>query len=226
MRPTYRDVEQAILSVPGVAGASIGEAEDSARERLRIRLDSGHHPDRVAVAVAAMLRQRFGLDVDPAAIRPRPAPTDAPVRPAAEQRKVTVVDFARPAIEDVTVSTEGLEVQATTVLAVAGRAVHGRATGAATRTATLRTIARATLDAVERLFPGKVKTDLDGFELSADGDDELARVTVTLLTDAGADRLIGVSLVRDDPDRAVVRATLDAVNRRVGLLLDEANPAG
>jgi hypothetical protein len=41
----------------------------------------------------------------------------------------------------------------------------------------------------------------------------------------GDEHLLGVSVVRDDPEHAVVRATLDAVNRRVEPLLVEA-PVG
>ncbi len=257
MAPTYQDVERAIRAVPGVSGASIGAVEGTGRGRLRIQLAAGHDPDEVALAVAATLLGRFGIDVDPAAIRPRPAEDVEPDVPLAEDAAeggvdvgavadhtierddvdrldgppsgngtpVRVVGFTRPTIEGLAVGAEGLEVRVDARLRADGRDLTGHATGAATRKATLRTVARATLDAIEQLFPGQVKTEVESLDVTSDGEDEVATVTVTFLTHDGADKLIGVSIVRSDPEQAVMRATLDAVNRRVGLMVDERVPS-
>lgn len=252
MSPSHEDVEQAIRAVPGVASASIGAVEGTGRGRLRIRLAAGYDPDEVSEAVSATLRERFGIDVDPAAIRPRPAEEEEPDEPldtgedatvgqteaevtpitaagnghaardGADRQGVTVVGFARPVIESLRIGVEGLEVRVDAILRADGQTLRGHATGAATHKATLRAVARATLDAVEQLFPGAIRTELESLELSSDGEDELATVTVTFLTREGADKLIGVSIIRRDPEDAIMRATLDAVNRRVGLMIEEA----
>jgi hypothetical protein len=50
-------------------------------------------------------------------------------------------------------------------------------------------------------------------------------VAVRLASDRGDEHLLGAAVVRDDPEAAVVRATLDAVNRRVEpLLIGEPDP--
>lgn len=134
----------------------------------------------------------------------------------------SVVGFARPMIQGLSVGAEGLEVHVQAVLTSEGRELRGRATGAATRKATLRAVARATLDAVEQLFPGRVKTELESLELSHDGEDEVCTASVTFLTSEGAEKLIGISIVRGDAEHAVMRSTLDAVNRRIGIMLEEA----
>jgi hypothetical protein len=325
--PTYQDVEAAIAGVDGVADATVRTTEGSSRGRLRIRLVPGHDPDTVSHQVADVLRTRFGIDIDPAAIRPTPATDDgaddrtedgaevpaasaptepeapaaptepeapaaaaSPAEPAAAARPVaeesaeepaaeladeppepavaaaTVPDpddddapvaaraglpgvdelfrptargaqasstnggsdvpapsrsFHRPLIRDLALGNRGLEIAAEVLLDLDGTEIRGRAVGPATRRSTFRAIARATLDAVEAMFPGSVKTELETIELDDDGVDERVTVTVTFLTEAGADRLVGVSLSRGDAEQAVLRATLDAVNRRVGLLLDD-----
>jgi hypothetical protein len=68
--PRYTEVERAIRSVPGVAEASVVQAADSGRGRLRIRLHPGEDADRVSWSVAATLRERFGIALDPEEIRP------------------------------------------------------------------------------------------------------------------------------------------------------------
>lgn len=298
MPPSYDEVERAIARVPGVAAATVGASgAGESKGKLRIRLAPGHDPDTVAVAVAAELRTSFGIQIDPAAIRPRPdtdddeaAPEDGassdevpsvaaadggahgdapdaaaggetdgdaavqdmdvsaspaveqPVgeQPASAEQPVgeeTVAGGpaaepgtnghrpARPIIRELLLGTQGLEVQVEAILALAGQELRGVARAAATRRATFRAVARATLDAVEALAPGMVKTELESIELLDTGDDERVTVTLTLLTEEGAEQLIGVSMSRGDAERATMRATLDALNRRVGLLLEEADRA-
>ena len=50
------------------------------------------------------------------------------------------------------------------------------------------------------------------------GDVDVAVVQVECCRHLGTERLTGASEVRDDVHRAVIRATLDAVNRRLPLL--------
>jgi hypothetical protein len=143
------------------------------------------------------------------------ATTNGDPHPGAARR------WHRPVIRDLALAGHGLEIEAEVALDVDGSEVRGRATGPATRRSTFRAIARATLDAVETMCAGEVRTELEQVELVDDGEDERVTVTITFLTHDGADRLIGVSISRGDAEQAVMRATLDAVNRRVGLLLED-----
>ncbi|MDX1658023.1 MAG: hypothetical protein R3343_04315 [Nitriliruptorales bacterium] len=209
----YRDVQEALQGLPGVAAAAITEGSGAGRGRLKIRLAAGHDPREVARAVSELLRQRFGINIRPSDIHPRPdidLPAGAPT--VSENGRA-----GRAAIRDLATSVEGLEVTAVTVLDLDGNQVTGRATGAATSQASLRAVARATLAAVDHLVPGRAKTDLE--QVDVDGDDRVD-VTVVYLTPDGEERLAGVALVDSgDVQHAVVRATLDAVNRRLGQAL-------
>lgn len=71
--PSYSELERAIASVPGVAEANVGVSPETGRGRLRIRLAPGEDPEAVSWAVAATLRERFGIALDPDDIRPRAA---------------------------------------------------------------------------------------------------------------------------------------------------------
>jgi hypothetical protein len=64
-------IARAIASVPGVAEADIVRPPGGGRSRLTLRLHPGEDDQRVAWAVAATLRERFDIDLDPDAIRPR-----------------------------------------------------------------------------------------------------------------------------------------------------------
>jgi hypothetical protein len=83
-----------------------------------------------------------------------------------------------------------------------------------TRRGRLRAIAEATLASLDRLVGGRLHAAVDRVTLVA-GDLPSASVLVTLASEHGEETLLGAALVRDDDlERAVMRATLDAVNRR------------
>jgi hypothetical protein len=54
------------------------------------------------------------------------------------------------------------------------------------------------------------------------GNERTVLVSLTLLTSKGTERLTGAAGVREDVRQAVIRATLDALNRRLEMLLTEA----
>lgn len=249
VEPTYQQVEEAIGTVPGVASAHVGVSDETGRGRLRIRLQPEQDPDVVSRAVAATLRSRFGIDLDPSEIRPRP-PHEQPLEqelgpvPAtsagvdagrldlapgleplggrvARGGVATLEDAERPVLRDVSTHSQGLEVTVEAVVELEGRSVTGRARSVATSRARLRAVAEATLAAVEQLCEGLLRAGIERIDFQRSGDDELVTVVVSLLTSRFEDRLVGAALVRGSREQAVMRATMDAVNRRAGLFLDE-----
>jgi hypothetical protein len=70
-KPTHQELERAIASVPGVEEAHVTQIPDTGKSRLRIRLANGEDAPTVSWAIAATLRERFGIVLDPGAIRPR-----------------------------------------------------------------------------------------------------------------------------------------------------------
>jgi hypothetical protein len=295
--PTASELQRAIASVPGVATAVVTPTEDG-RDRLRISLRPGEDPEAVAWSVAATLRERFGIALDPAAItarvvdapaadapaadapaadapaadadtgRPgtadvgqpgpdvgqpgpdvgqpglgadRPSPHD--LRPEAAAVAATAagaVDLAavarhafvppeevrerpnRAAIRELTAHPDGTALVVAATLGLAGREATGRARGVRTRRGRWRAIAEATLAALDGLVVGRVEGHIDHVTVLTFADLAQVSVSVTLLTERGEETFLGAALVRDDADRAVMRAALDAVNRRIEPWLADA----
>jgi hypothetical protein len=268
--PSDGDLERAIASVPGVEAATVERLQDSGRSRLRIRLSSAEDAQMVSWAVAATLRERFGIDLDPQDIRSRiessgddedveaggvtqltvdalleepssindrgsapgdraPASADrtsgarrtraAPKGPAGDTAVAPAALAPRAAIQNLDTRIDVTDVVVVATLSHGSREVTAEATSVPTHQGTLRAVAEATVRALAKLTDGGLVAGVDRVSVSVNGDPPIATVVVSVVGDRGEDTLLGASLVRGDPQLAVMRATLDALNRRVERLL-------
>ena len=214
------DLVTALRAVPGVADASVDADGDLGT--LRLDLAAGADEAVVASGVSALLRDRFGLGVDADRVQvvedvvtpagERQAEPEAPVVP--DQRSAH-----RPAIARMHLVSSGLDVTASVTLSSGVRTAVGEARGAASQSGVHRAVATATLRAVEELVDGLVRVELDHLEITPMGTERTVVVALSLLTAQGAERLTGAAAVREDVRQAVIRATLDALNRRLEMLL-------
>ena len=141
------------------------------------------------------------------------APATGPdPRPAAARRLV---------IERVQLVSAHLGVTVSVTLRSGERVETGESEGAATSGALHRSVAEATLRAVERMVDDEVRFAVEHVEIASTGQERTALVVVSLVAERGTQRLSGASVVRDDARQAVIRGVLAAVNRRVGPMLGE-----
>jgi hypothetical protein len=260
--PTAEQLQLAIESVAGVATATVARSRDG-RDRLRISLVPGEDPEAIAWTVAATLRERFAIALDPAAISARmtldgtddairvvrriaPGPPGelglvAPIpddeggeavggiadtdelevaRPAGAGGGNPLQRRRRPAITELEAEQDGDDIDITATLRLGNRVVRGNARGLRTRRGRWRAISEATLAALAPLGSSPIRGHVDHVTVLSATELAHVSVSVTLLTPRGEETYLGSALIHDDPDRAVMRATLDAINRRIEPWLD------
>lgn len=212
----YDEIVAALRAVPGVADADVEpDAESGGMGVLRLGLSPGFDEVQVATSVGRLLRERFGLGVDAERVQlveDAEAPDDMlpGVEPPVQQR---------PSIQRMHLVSSGLDISASVTLGFGDRSAVGEAQGTATQSGVQRAVALATLRAIETLVDGKARFDLDHLEVTQTGRDRTVVAGVTLVTPTGSERLTGAAVVREDVRQAVIRATLDGLNRRLGALL-------
>ena len=96
--------------------------------------------------------------------------------------------------------------------------MRGTADADSADSAVLEAVALATLRALASLHDCGEDFSVVAVSTPHVGDADVAVVQVDCCRHLGTERLTGASEVRDDVHRAVIRATLDAVNRRLPLL--------
>jgi len=136
-----------------------------------------------------------------------------------------LIESTRPPrilIQRMQLVSSGLGVTTSVSLSWLGQAHLGESSAAATPTSVHRSVATATLRALEEVVGSAARFELEQLEINQLGPDRAVVVVVAMLTKMGSERLTGVSVVREDVRQAVIRATLDALNRRLESLLEPA----
>lgn len=214
----HRDLVAALQAVPGVAEADIEPDGDGGLGLLRLGLSPGVDEAEIASTVGRLLREQFGIGVDAERVqiveeadlgRPATASTSVPQQRASE----------RPSISRMHLVSSGLDVTASVTLTSGGRTAIGEGTGNASQVGVQRAVANATLRAVEELLDGVARFELDHLEISHLGSERTVLVALSMLSSKGTERLTGAASVREDVRQAVIRSTLDALNRRFETLL-------
>ena len=207
----YAEIVAALRTVPGVADADV-EPDDAGGGLglLRLGLSPGVDEVQVASKVGRMLRERFGLGVDADQVQLIEDATSPDVP----------VHGRRPIISRMQLVSSGLDVTAAVSLSYQEGTVRGEATGTATQSGVQRAVATAALRAIEQLIGSSARFELEHVEVSRSGNDRTALVSVTMVSSSGTDRLTGSAVVREDARQAVIRAALDAVNRRLEPFLE------
>lgn len=211
----YGEIVAALRAVPGVADADVEPDGDGGMGLLRLGLAPGFDEVQVATSVGRLLRERFGLGVDAERVQ---LVEDAEV-PDEPIGKNGAGPQHRPSIQRMHLVSSGLDISASVTLGFEGRTAVGEAQGTATQSGVQRAVALATLRAVESLVDDKARFDLDHLEVTQTGRDKTVVAGVTLVTSTGSEKLTGAAVVREDVRQAVIRATLDGLNRRLGALL-------
>lgn len=217
----YRQIVAALQAVPGVADADVQPDGEGGLGLLRLGLLPGVDEVAVATSVGRLLRERFGVGVDADRVQlveDAEVVLDEHLAGAGPAQSPDAAAVARAgvrlAIRRMQLTSSGLEMVARVTLSSADREETGESTGAATQSGVQRAVAGATLRAVEALAGGQVRFELDHVEVTPMGSERTVVVAVTLLSAQGSERLTGAAAVREDVRQAVIRAALDAVNRR------------
>ncbi len=156
------------------------------------------------------------------------AAAEAPDETAPVETVALAILRPRLAIDRMQVTSSSLSVSATVWLSHDRDEYAGTASGPTTPAGVQRAVVAATVGAVQGAVDAaylrhggeEVRLDPEAVELTGIGASRVAVVQVSLSSAAGHQRLTGAAEVHDDVRQALVRATLDALNRRLETLLD------
>ncbi|MGQ9512098.1 hypothetical protein [Thermodesulfitimonas sp.] len=116
-------------------------------------------------------------------------------------------------------SSKGNKIEVRVELANRGKILSGVAVGPASARNRRRLIAQAMLSALESESESGYSFILEGLTVVTLAGKQVALVAVSLLSPLGEEFLTGSAVVDEEEPEAIVKATLDAINRRLSVLM-------
>lgn len=204
------DVEATIRSLISVISAGVVTDNGGIIEEIHVLADSSRAPKQIVRDVESALMARFGLELDHKKVS---------VAQTQDGKQFRFGD-GRLKVSDVSISLNGTKAQASVCLARNGDRYTGSVEGHSSTLNQLRLVATSTLRAVEscRGTEGALVLEDINPNVVLSGQNVVV-VCINLITPRGEDFLTGSAIVKQDLWKAVVNATLDAVNRRMGSIL-------
>lgn len=226
---TIAQGERAVSSIEGVSSCRI-EADDGKIKSVQVIVTTERSPGLVALDVQACLAAEAGIEVDykrinivaldtrTAADR-NPDKVTRPENPDEPVSRFPIEEYAsRYEFQSVNVFQSQKSVQAEVELVRDGVETFGAVRCANLAVPQQRLVAEATLKAVGELLDGGVRLCLsDVVEIKVGGEEAIV-VKVDLLRNRESKSLAGCSLYSGNTNQTTVFATLDAVNRVLGVL--------
>jgi hypothetical protein len=209
------ELERELCRLPDVSAARVVTDDIGRPTEVHILAHGVKHPKQVVRDVQSVALASFGIELDRRIVSVVQLHTDG--IPAAEPVISAVPD--RAVLVHVASEVTGLRNLVRVTLSRSGEESVGFAEGSVASTARHRLVAAATVDALRQLQTAAECLDIDSAQVVRVGVHDVAIVTVVFVVPPAEQMVSGSAIVREHLDAdAIVRAVLDATNRRLGSL--------
>lgn len=207
------EIEEALSQVGEIRAARVVTSSGGQIQEIHVLALPSKAPKQLVRDIESTLMAAFGIAVDHKIISiaqlgqdSLPAPSSAPVT------------SSRARIKSINAEVAGVYVTTTVSLELDDELFVGTSKGPASRTSRERLVAEATLDAISQYLQGAFTFALEDVNIARLGGESVAVSCVVLVTSMGEQAFAGSAMVRQSAHESIVRATLDAINRRLGFL--------
>ncbi|MDH3605718.1 MAG: hypothetical protein OER12_01840 [Acidimicrobiia bacterium] len=203
----FRELEETLCRLPAVDAVRIVHDRDQITE-VHVLASPTKPAKQVVRDVQSLAMARFGVGIDRRAVS---------VVQLGDDKKGAEAE--RPIITSIKEYPEGPSTTVTVTLTWNGEQFSGSADGPAATSARLRIIGEATLRALVEVLGGGPPLALDAVATTSVGVRPVVVAQVVSMRGVDEEVAVGSALVRGDEAEAVVRAVLDALNRRIPALM-------
>jgi len=205
------EIEEVLSQVAEIKAVRVVSANGGAIDEIHVLALPTKSPKQLVRDIESTIMAAFGIAIDHKVI------SIAQLGPEVLS-KPDIKVHARALIRGITADVAGVFATSTVTLELEGDLYVGTATGPASQTGRQRLVAQATLNAVEEYLQGTLSFALEDVEIVRLGREAVAVSCIVLVTSIGEQAFSGSALVRHNEKDSIVKATLDAINRRLGFL--------
>lgn len=206
------EYENIIRQIKDVISARIVANDAGEILEVHVLANQNRGPKQLVRDIESAVMAQFGLAIDHKKIS---------VAQLQQESSDLAINEVRPLLTNVQLVVSGVLAEAKVDLRIGEEVLAGRATGPSSTNNRLRLIVQATLANLEQYLKGTCTFSVEDVLLVQLGRQEAAVVSLSLVTLLGEEYLIGSAFVKGDEYESIVKATLNAVNRRLSLLAKE-----
>ncbi|MEW6446607.1 MAG: hypothetical protein AB1426_00705 [Bacillota bacterium] len=203
--------EEMLRNIPDVVSARVITGTDGTVDAIQVLAGAERSSADVAGDVVAVLKKYFAVDINPeiVTVNHLQEPPESNGLMPAEQR---------PRFIGLNVSTKGNQIEVRVEIASKGSVLSGVAIGPASARNRRRLVAQAMLAALESQSQSGYTFILEDLAVVTLAGKQVILVGVSLLSPLGEEFLTGTAVIDEEEPEAIVKATLDAINRRLSVL--------
>ncbi len=213
-RLSVEDIEITLGQVAEIKAARVVASPEGVIQEIHVLALPNKTPKQLVRDIESTLMATYGLVVDHKKISIAQLGTDVVAIEPEPSQPVQ----SRARIVEINANVNGAYAAVAVTLKLEHDVYVGEASGPASQTGRMRLLARATLDAVDQYLHGTYSFDLEDVSIIQLGKERVAVSCITIVTPMGEQSYAGSALVRQNEKDSIVRATLDAINRRLGCL--------
>jgi hypothetical protein len=196
------DIEKSINSLNGVLFSKIGLDNNKEIKEIHIITKDSCSPKKICRDVESLLMAKYNIEID--------------------YRKISIAQVAEEKVfsqrlkfTDLLISSEGGNLQVVIKLENNNKVFEGKINCVNWEKNREYIVTRATLEAITSFLNGKVFFQAEEIKKVNLDDREVVLISINLINAQGKEKLVGAALIEDDPHRSLVKAILQAVNRRI-----------
>ncbi len=201
------EIEHALCEISEIQAVRVVTDGNNTIQEIHVLASSAKEPKQLVRDVESTLMARFGIPVN-----------HRKISVAQLDKEEIVKERARPRVVSVNSEVGGIKGKFSVVLALDGSEYEGIAEGPISKSGWRRLLGIATLDAIEKFAPGSYGFALEDIAVVSLGNDKVAVACIAVVTPVGEQTFAGSALIKRSEKDAVVRAVLDAINRRFSFL--------
>jgi len=197
-----KDIEKSINSLNGVLFSKIGLDNNKEIKEIHIITRDTYSPKKISRDIESLLMAKYNIAID--------------------YRKISIAQVTeektysrRLKFTDLLITSEGDNLQVVIKLENNNKVFEGKINCVNWEKNREYVVTRATLEAITSFLSGKVFFQAEEIKRVNLDDKEVVLISINLINAQGKENLVGAALIEDDPHRSLVKAILQAVNRRI-----------
>jgi len=197
-----KDIEKSINSLNGVLFSKIGLDNNKEIKEIHIITKDTYSPKKISRDIESLLMAKYNIAID--------------------YRKISIAQVTeektysrRLKFTDLLITSEGDNLQVVIKLENNNKVFEGKINCVNWEKNREYVVTRATLEAITSFLSGKVFFQAEEIKRVNLDDKEVVLISINLINAQGKENLVGAALIEDDPHRSLVKAILQAVNRRI-----------